>query len=96
MVTLLAWCFGDSMDWSLVGALMQGYCRHTSLNQPDLEACYDQARAACVRFAVTRITDYELRSESEVAFKDYRRFMQRLNVVEELGPERFVTKLSPA
>lgn len=94
MVALMAWCFGNTLQWPLVQALVRGYRQQAELTEDDFSACYDQARAACVRFAVTRMTDYELRSANEVTHKDYRRFMQRLQVVEALGKSAFGQRLS--
>ena len=51
---------------------------------------------AALRFAVTRITDYELRPRGVVAFKDYRRFLRRLDAVEEWGREGWDRYLRPA
>ena len=90
MVTLLAWCCGNELERPLVQALVAGYQSVRPLSQPELAACYDQARAACVRFAITRITDYELRPEGVVVYKDYRRFLQRLHQIESVGSGEFV------
>jgi len=90
MVALLAWCFGDSLEQPLARALLRGYRGRRQLPQPELDACYDQARAAAVRFAVTRITDYELRPRDVVVYKDYRRFMARLRAVESIGRDDLV------
>lgn len=89
MVTLLAWCFTDRLDQSLARALVAGYQRRRKLSQSERTACYDQARAAALRFAVTRITDYELRPRDVVVFKDYRRFMGRLEALEMIGARAF-------
>jgi homoserine kinase type II len=85
MVTMLAWCFGNTLEQPLARALLTGYARRRTLSVDERDACYDQARAAAVRFAITRITDYELRPRGVVVYKDYRRFMQRLAAVEAIG-----------
>ena len=89
MVTMLAWCVGDSLEQRLARALVAGYQARRPLSADEIAACYDTARAAAVRFAITRITDYELRPQGVVVYKDYRRFMARLSAVEAVGPERF-------
>jgi len=94
MVTMLAWCFGSTLDLELVAGLVAGYRQHAPLDAEDLSDCYDAARTAAVRFAVTRITDYELRPGSVVVYKDYRRFMARLRVIESLGPDGLAAALA--
>lgn len=95
MVTLLAWCYGDALEQPLARALVRGYQRVRSLEPPELAACYQQARMAAVRFAITRITDYELRPRGVVVYKDYRRFVARLEAVEGIGPDGFAPWMSP-
>jgi homoserine kinase type II len=94
MVTLLAWCYGDALSQPLARALVTGYQARRSLTADELDACYDQARAAAVRFAITRITDYELRPRGVVVYKDYRRFVGRLEAIEAIGRGRFVQWLT--
>ncbi|MBI4953978.1 MAG: homoserine kinase [Myxococcales bacterium] len=85
MVTMLAWSFGDALDRSLAAALLAGYLRVRDLGPVMRAALYDAARFAALRFAVTRITDYELRPRGVVVYKDYRRFVARLCAVEAIG-----------
>jgi homoserine kinase type II len=87
MVTMHAWCFADTLDLELVAGLVSGYRSHAPLDDQDLIDCFVAARSAAVRFAITRISDYELRSGEVVLYKDYRRFMARLRAVEALGVE---------
>ncbi len=89
MVTMLAWCFGDTLDHALGGALAAGYLEVRPLDQGALDGCYDAARLAAVRFATTRLTDYELRPRGVVVYKDFRRFLGRLAAIEALGREAF-------
>lgn len=89
MVTLLAWCYGDALEQPLALALVGAYRRERPLDAREVAACYDAARAAAVRFAVTRITDYELRPRGVVVYKDFRRFTARLAALEAIGRERF-------
>ena len=55
--------------------------------------CHAQARAAAVRFAITRITDYELRPAGVVVYKDYRRFVARLAALDAIGEDAFAAWL---
>jgi homoserine kinase type II len=83
-VALLAWCFDDAMRWDLARALVAGYASERPLETIEVESLAIVARAACVRFATTRITDYELRvaEGAAIVYKDYRRFLARLDAIE--------------
>lgn len=85
MVTLLAWCYTDRLEQDLARALIGGYLAERPLSPGEREACFEHARAAGVRFAITRITDYELRPRGVVVYKDYRRFVARVRAIEAIG-----------
>jgi homoserine kinase type II len=85
MVTLLAFCFGDRLDPGLCHALAQGYARARPLAEAEAERLYDEGSFAALRFAVTRITDFELRPKGSGVFKDYRRFLARADALDALG-----------
>ncbi len=89
MVAMLAFCFTDRLEQGLARALVRGYRRRRELGESERDACYDEARFAAVRFAITRITDYELRPRDVVVYKDYRRFVARLEAVEMIGARAF-------
>jgi homoserine kinase type II len=95
-VTLLAWCYDAALEQPLARALLRGYRAVRSLREHEAAQLYDEARAAALRFAVTRITDYELRPRGVVIYKDYRRFIARLRAVEAIGPERFAAWIGAA
>jgi homoserine kinase type II len=78
-VAMLAWCFGDSLDPSLSRAMAAGY---GPLSPAERELFRDFLRLAACRFIVTRVTDYELRPKELGVYKDYRRFVARLDAVE--------------
>lgn len=86
MVTALAWCFGDRLEEGLMRALMDGYTSVRPLPEGEAAALYDEGVLAAVRFSVTRITDFELRPRGVGLFKDYRRFLARLDALDALGP----------
>ena len=88
-VTLLAWCFGVRLEPSLVRELVAGYESERPLTAAELDGLYDQARLAALRFAVSRIGDYELKPRGSIAFKDYRRFVARLGAIEAIGRAGF-------
>jgi homoserine kinase type II len=86
MVTVLAWCYGDDFDERLVRAMCEGYAAKRPLAAEEVRAFETEARIACLRFAVTRITDYTMRRGlGERVMKDYRRFWLRHERVAELG-----------
>lgn len=93
MVTVHAWCFDASFDWPRAEALVTAYCgEHAIVAPPD--SWHDAAAWAAVRFAVTRLTDFELRvAEDEEPLRDYRRFLRRLDEIEALGPVGLTRKL---
>jgi hypothetical protein len=43
-------------------------------------------RQGCLRFATTRITDVFLKGTYPPGYKDFRRFLQRLDAIEQLTP----------
>ncbi len=92
-VTLLAWCFGDDLDLELGRALGAGYRAERVLAPEESADMYDAARLACARFATTRITDYENRPRGVGVYKDFRRWLARLDAVERLGPDGFARRI---
>lgn len=85
MVTLLAWCFGDRFEPELTRALLRGYERTRPLPRDERALLYPAARWAAARFAITRITDFEQRPRGNGVYKDYRRFIARLDALEAMG-----------
>lgn len=87
-VCIDAWCFRQEFVPDLVAALVAGYGAVRPLEERDLDALYVEARAAAVRFTVTRVTDAYLRPIG-IPGKDFRRFLQRLQSLREAGADRF-------
>jgi homoserine kinase type II len=81
-VTALAWCFGDRLDEGLVTALGRGYRAIRPISSDESADLPRAARLACLRFATTRLTDYELRPRGLGVYKDFRRWLVRLDAVE--------------
>ncbi len=78
MVTILAWCFADRLDESLVQAMLEGYLSVRSLSPREQEALPLEGAVACLRFATTRLTDFSLRvPEGQPPGRDYQRFFER-------------------
>jgi homoserine kinase type II len=83
MVTTLAWCFLDALDHERAAALFQGYQALRPLGARELAALPVEGAFACLRFATTRITDFEQRAAAGAApARDFRRFLARLAALE--------------
>ncbi|MSP24050.1 MAG: homoserine kinase [Myxococcales bacterium] len=89
MVTVFAWSFGADFQPDLARALVTGYREFVDLEPAALDSAYDAARMVALRFAVTRLTDYELRPRDVVIYKDFRRFLRRLAAIEAIGRGNF-------
>ncbi len=87
-VCIDAWCFREDFAPALVRALVAGYREVRPLTAADCEALYPETRTAATRFTVTRVTDVYL-GQAKIPGKDFRRFLQRLERLREIGPERF-------
>lgn len=89
MVTILAWCFGEGLDARLARAMREGYERVRRLTAAEAAGLHAEAAFAALRFTVTRITDYAMRAGTAGprVVKDWRRFQERHDVLEALGPE---------
>jgi homoserine kinase type II len=92
-VTLLAWCCGDQLDFTLGRALVEGYRAERELSAPEWQGLWWTMRLGCLRFATTRIIDVYLKGTYPAGYKDFRRFLQRLDVVEALSPDQLAHAL---
>lgn len=92
-VLMLAWCCGDSLDFGLARALVDGYRSERELEASEWDGLWWHLRAGCLRFATTRIIDVYLKGTYPPGYKDYRRFLQRLDVVESLSPSQLAERL---
>lgn len=77
-VCLNAWCFSGSLQPALVASLVDGYRRVRALEPIEYPLLYVEARAAAMRFTVTRITDVYLPGAS-MPGKDFGEFLGRLD-----------------
>jgi homoserine kinase type II len=83
MVCVLAWCYRASFDLERVRALVEGYQSVRALTASERAAAVGEGAIACVRFATTRITDFEMRAvPGQSPGRDYRRFLHRLAALE--------------
>lgn len=88
-VTALAFGYGDAFVPGLVRGLSAGYQNVRPLSERERAALFPEARAAALRFTITRITDYAMRTGAALAQKDYRRFSGRLAALDAMGPTGF-------
>jgi homoserine kinase type II len=89
MVTVLAWCFGDDLDARLASAMREGYEEVRPLSAAEVKGLHAEGRLAALRFTVTRITDYAMRTDAvgDRVVKDWGRFRKRFDRLETLGPD---------
>ncbi len=93
-VTCLAWCFTDHFEAELITAMLDAYHRVRPLNESELQGLRAEAALACLRFAITRITDFSMRTlPGQTPARDYRRFLTRLEAVEAGAWEPALTRL---
>jgi homoserine kinase type II len=92
-VTMLAWCCGDTLDWGLARAMVTGYRRERAFAPGEWEGLWWSMRLGCLRFATTRIIDVYLKGTYPAGYKSYQRFLQRLDVVEQLSASELEAKL---
>ncbi|HEY6458918.1 MAG TPA: homoserine kinase, partial [Polyangiaceae bacterium] len=65
MVTVLSWCFGDDLDGRLASAMRAGYERVRTLEDSEVRGLAAEGAFAALRFTITRITDYAMRTGAE-------------------------------
>jgi homoserine kinase type II len=89
MVTILAWCFKDTLDVAIARAIAAGYASVRPLTTSERRGLLAEGAIAAIRFTVTRLTDDALRAletgRPPRADKDYRRFLLRLDWLESQG-----------
>jgi homoserine kinase type II len=87
MVSVLAWCVGDDFDARLATAMREGYESVRPLSEAERRGLCAEACFGALRFTVTRITDYALRTGAAGprVVKDWRRFAMRFERLRALG-----------
>jgi homoserine kinase type II len=85
-VTLLAWCCGDALDWTLARALVDGYQHVRPITDDEWQGFSWALRVACLRFATTRLVDVYLKDSYPPTYKSFRRFLLRLDAIEAHTP----------
>jgi homoserine kinase type II len=86
-VTILSWCVGDDLDGRLARGMTSGYEGVRPLGEAERRGLWAEASFAALRFTITRITDYAMRTDAAGprVVKDWRRFMRRFDELRELG-----------
>jgi homoserine kinase type II len=86
-VTINAWCYGQRYDPVLARALMEGYRSSRRLDAETADALYPWARYAALRFTASRIHAFHRAAlaADRLAWKDWRRYRDRLTALRELG-----------
>jgi homoserine kinase type II len=96
-VALLDWCFDGRFDEVRARTLCAAYAAVRPLTPAERAGMYAEARAAALRFTVTRITDVHLPGLAlptpEGPRKDFRRYLARLEALRALGPAGFAAWL---
>ena len=89
MVTILAWCVGDDLDLERARMMREGYEQVRKLEDRERGALAAEGAFAALRFAVTRITDFGMRTPpgGPPPARDWRRFMMRFDKLQALGAD---------
>jgi len=83
MVCILSWCFTDALDVPRARAMVSGYTSMRPLQPSEQAAAVVEGQLACLRFATTRLTDFELRTPTgQTPKRDFRRFLLRYEALE--------------
>jgi homoserine kinase type II len=87
MVCVLAWCFGSDLEPELAQAMCRGYEGVRPFSESERAALVIEGSFAALRFTITRITDYALRSSATGprVVKDWQRFYARFETLQALG-----------
>ncbi len=90
MVTILAWCTGNVLDEVLASELVRGYTEVRPLNDRERAAMLTEGSLAALRFTITRITDFALRTDAvgPAIVKAWKRFWFRYLSLQALGQEK--------
>lgn len=91
-VCVCAWTYGDDFDAGRAAALVDGYARVRPLTPAERDGLWIEARAAAMRFTITRLTDVHFNTATTEVVrrtKDFRRYHARLRRLRALGPDGF-------
>lgn len=82
LVTIAAWCYRDAFELAHARALVEGYASVRRLTSAEVAAVPVEGALGCLRFATSRVTDFELRTPPGARpVRDFRRFLARLDAI---------------
>jgi homoserine kinase type II len=94
-VAINAWCWhpspeqrggpAGSFDDERMRAFLDGYRSIRELTAAEMEALPDELKLAATRYAIARLADFETRGPERRIYRDYRHFMQRLRVLDQVS-----------
>jgi len=90
-VAVDAWCYTDRHEPVRARALMEGYRSRRVIEPETAEALHAQARWQAARFAAGRLMAFRGAAPppQRVAFKDWRRYRDRLVALRAMGPDGY-------
>ncbi len=90
-VAVNAWCYTDRYDAGRAAALVEGYRARRRLEPGTVDALYAWTRYGALRFTASRIHAFHLAElgSDRLAWKDWRRYRDRLAALREMGEEGF-------
>ena len=94
-VAVDAWCYGDQHDHLRAVALLEGYRSRRRIEPETVAALHPYARFQALRWAVGRLRTFPAGrpASGTVAWKDWRRYRDRLQALLAMGPEGYLRLL---
>lgn len=94
-VAVNAWCYTDRYEPARAAALVEGYRARRRLEPETVDALHAWACYAALRFTASRIHGFQLAEvgADRLAWKDWRRYRDRLARLRELGERGFLALL---
>jgi homoserine kinase type II len=94
-VAVDAWCYTDQHDHLRAVALLEGYRARRRIEPETVAALHAYARFQALRYAVGRLWIFRAGrpADGQVAWKDWRRYRDRLQALRALGPEGYLRLL---
>jgi homoserine kinase type II len=91
-VSVNAWCYTDRYLPERAAALVEGYRRERALEPETVSALHAWTRYGALRFTASRIHAFHLAElgSDRLAWKDWRRYRDRLAALREMGEDGFL------
>jgi len=98
-----AWCYGAAHDRPRAVALLEGYRSRRRLDPATAAALHAHARCSALRFALGRLRTFPAGrpaaapgQAASIAWKDWRRYRDRLLALRAMGPDGYRALLGVA